>query len=445
MSSTTDIAAIDEMIRAKFDAATITRVVGQPSLASVRTLVDELAKIAAGCKTSHWGGKHGHLKVVLGKDKYRLVLAEPDLDCIIIPKPGAAATDFLATDDANAVEKKKEVHKVLWREYQMQEAINEIGVERIVEAVDAQYVEQLEKEYLGYSGISIFVMLQHLRTWYKITNAQQLAGKNRFAAPWSETPNAHVTTYARQLDRRQVECGELNVTISDGDKILQFIGEMFASKLFDRKFLDDWEDEDSKTWKETVTHFGEEYGKISRARERAAERAGSDYSSAAAFTQQSKSKPVLDTIAAVTEYANAQREYANALELRVDELQTLVDDQSILTSGTELAAAATTATTSPSAELLEMRALAKSLADANATQQRQLTTALAQLKSRDASSATKPDGGGGGDRSRARRGTPRAKHICKNCKREVWHLDAKCMELEENAHLRYEGWVSCLK
>jgi hypothetical protein len=52
----------------------------------------------------------------------------------------------------------------------MQEAINEIGVDRIVEAVDAQYVEQLEKEYLGYSGISIFVMLQHLHTWYKITN-----------------------------------------------------------------------------------------------------------------------------------------------------------------------------------------------------------------------------------------------------------------------------------
>jgi len=51
-----------------------------------------------------------------------------------------------------------------------------------------------------------------------------------------------VTTYTRQLNRRQVECGKLNVTITDDDKILQFIGEMFASKLFDRKFLDDWED-----------------------------------------------------------------------------------------------------------------------------------------------------------------------------------------------------------
>ena len=119
-----------------------------------------------------------------------------------------------------------------------------------------------------------------------------------------------------------------------------------------------------------------------------------------------------------------------------------MDDQSILTTGTELVAAATTATSSPSAKLLEMRALAKSLADTNATQQRQLTTALAQLKVRDA--ALKPDGRAGGDRTKARRGAPRAKHVCKNCNREVWHLDEKCMELEANAHLRYDGWKSCL-
>ena len=90
---------------------------------------------------------------------------------------------------------------------------------------------------------------------------------------------------------------------------------MFASELFDRKFLDDWEDTEQLNWKETVAHFAEEYGKISRARKRAAERSGGDYSSAAALTN-----PPPDTITAVTEYANSQRDYANALELRVDEL-----------------------------------------------------------------------------------------------------------------------------
>ena len=52
MLSTTETTAIDEMIRVKFDAVTITCVAGQPSLTSIRGLVDELAKIVAGCKTS---------------------------------------------------------------------------------------------------------------------------------------------------------------------------------------------------------------------------------------------------------------------------------------------------------------------------------------------------------------------------------------------------------
>ena len=37
----------------------------------------------------------------------------------------------------------------------------------------------------------------------------------------------------------------------------------------------------------------------------------------------------------------------------------------------------------------------------------------------------------------------RGKHVCKNCKRLVYHKDSKCMELPVNASSRYEGWVSC--
>ena len=214
---------------------------------------------------------------------------------------------------------------------------------------------------------------------------------------------------------------------------------MFSSELFEHKFLDDCEDADPQNWKATVAHFAEEYSKISRARERAAERSGGNYSSAAALTN-----PPPDTIAAVTEYAQAHRDYANALELRVDTLQTLVNNQSILTTGTELAAAATTPTRALSTELLEVRMLTKSLANTNATQQQQLTTTLAQLKTRDTGSAATPDGGGRGDRNIARRGDPSVKHVCKNCKRKVWYQDANCMELEENKHLRYDGWKSCL-
>ncbi len=448
MSTTADIVAITEMVRAKFVANPLDRIVGQPSISSVRLLVEQLAKIVASFKTTQWGGKHGHLKLALGIKKYKLVIKDPDLsevDFGKIQEPSLASEKFKEKDDANAVEKKKAAHKVLWREYESQEAINAVGVEMIVEAVDEQYVAQLEADYIGYTGVTIFGMLEHLRTWYKVTNAQQLAIKERFLAPWSETPDAHVSTYARQLDKRQIECSELKVPVSDGDKLLHFIGQMFSSDLFERKFLDDWEDADAVDWKATVAHFSNEFGKIGRARERAAERAGEEYSSAAALTQPAHRK------GANTQPSNAAvsaiSEYAAALELRVDELQTLVDDQSVLTTGTEIAAAATTTTTANS-DLAEMKALAATLAKANATQQQQLATALSQLKLLAGGAGSGAAGGAarGGDGNRgARRGKPREQHLCVNCERMVYHKDEKCMELEINKDLRYPGWVSCKK
>ena len=59
------------------------------------------------------------------------------------------------------------------------------ALKRSSNCIDVQYVAQFHKEYLGFSGVTIFQMLNHLRTWYKITNAQHLAIKIRFAALWS--------------------------------------------------------------------------------------------------------------------------------------------------------------------------------------------------------------------------------------------------------------------
>ena len=41
-------------------------------------------------------------------------------------------------------------------------------------------------------------------------------------------------------------------------------------------------------------------------------------------------------------------------------------------------------------------------------------------------------------------GTPRPKHKCPNCKKEVVHKADDCFEPEKNTHKRFEGWVSGL-
>ena len=61
-------------------------------------------------------------------------------------------------------------------------------------------------------------MLNHIRAWFFITNAEKIAIKATFLAPWADTPNAHITTFARQIDRRQTECDNHGVTITDDEK-----------------------------------------------------------------------------------------------------------------------------------------------------------------------------------------------------------------------------------
>ena len=196
MGSTGDLVAIEEMVTAKFADAPPDLIVGQPSLSTVRLLVKQLSPVAAGIATTQWGGRHGHLKMILGGVKYRVVLGEANVDITPLTKPNNSAT--IASDaDAGAIAKARATHKILWREFFLQQAINSVGVTTITKVVDKQYVAALKKDYVGFAGVTVYQLLAHLRTWYKITSGQKLAIKARFQAPWNKSPNAHVTPYAR--------------------------------------------------------------------------------------------------------------------------------------------------------------------------------------------------------------------------------------------------------
>ena len=84
-------------------------------------------------------------------------------------------------------------------------------------------------------------MAEQLQTWYVITTKENLAIKMHFLEPWRDTPNYHITTFDRQLHRRQVECENHGVTVTKEEKVDHFVAQMYACDLFEAKFLDDWE------------------------------------------------------------------------------------------------------------------------------------------------------------------------------------------------------------
>ena len=142
-----------------------------------------------------------------------------------------------------------------WKDYTFQEVVDAVSVKAIASAVDAQYVEDLEEDYVGYKNQTIKTIINHLYTCYVITTKEMIVIKEHFLDPWRDTPNAYVTTFACKLDRRQVECEDHGVTVTKADKTDHFVSQMYACELFEANVLDDWKESNDKSWGATQPHL----------------------------------------------------------------------------------------------------------------------------------------------------------------------------------------------
>ena len=71
----------------------------------------------------------------------------------------------------------------------------------------------------------------------------------------------HVAIFVRQLDRRQVECEDHGVTVTNDNKVDHFVAQMYAGGLLENKFLSDWEETADKSWGATHPHFTQYFNK----------------------------------------------------------------------------------------------------------------------------------------------------------------------------------------
>ena len=76
-----------------------------------------------------------------------------------------------------------------------------VAVKYIIAAIDTQYVKEIKEDYIGSKNQTIKTLVTQLSTWYVITTKEKLSIKAEFLAPWSGTPEVHVTNFVCQLDR----------------------------------------------------------------------------------------------------------------------------------------------------------------------------------------------------------------------------------------------------
>ena len=140
-----------------------------------------------------------------------------------------------------------------------------------------------------------------------------MATKAAFVAPWSDSPDRHLSVYARDLTRRQNNATKYNVRITNNNKVMQLVACIYEADILEDLVMDKWEESGDRNWTNTVKHFVKEYGVVTRAAERAAQRAG--FESATAFRKNDrprlplKNAPLTAAPGPSTEDYNAITEY----------------------------------------------------------------------------------------------------------------------------------------
>ena len=125
--STTGAAAIDAMVKARFDTTNFTRIVGAPEHGPIDILEDEIAKVAATFKTTWYGRRTGYLALIVNQEEMRRVTKDGTLDCTRALKPPLLSPRLSNTTTATDGNTFAAEHQQVWFEYYLEQAVDLYG------------------------------------------------------------------------------------------------------------------------------------------------------------------------------------------------------------------------------------------------------------------------------------------------------------------------------
>ncbi len=232
-------------------------IVRQPTTETMNKMVEQMAQMVTPVKTTAWEGCHGSLALVLDDTDYSSITKVHITSTKPVTQPDAINKGITATSTPLEILTLQEETKKLQKELDLQEVVTNIGVQRIINSVKEQYIEELNKEYFGYANNTIKNVLHHLQNnWCKVITRECTDATKAFYQAW--VPNmTHIITFGWQLNKQQKKCKTINVIISDKANTLNFVEQMYKSDYFTKeqrtkyKILSDA----NKVWDKTLAHF----------------------------------------------------------------------------------------------------------------------------------------------------------------------------------------------
>ncbi len=204
-------------------AMPLNTIVGQPTTKSMDRMTEQMVQMVTPIKTTAWGRLHGSLALVFDNVDYATVTCQAvkSTDCLVQPPVvNSAIKDNTSQRKLLCLQAET---KDLQKAFELQEAITNIGAQRIINSIEEQYVKELNEDYFGCANQAIKSLLAHLCTnWCKVMTKECTDATKAFYHAWVPS-STHVITFGCQLTKLQKKCRTINLIISDKAKMLHFV------------------------------------------------------------------------------------------------------------------------------------------------------------------------------------------------------------------------------
>jgi hypothetical protein len=178
-------------------------IVGQPTTETMNKMVEQMIQMVAPVKFTAWAGRHGSLALVLDDTDYSSITKVRITSTKLVIQPEAINKSITATSTPLEIFTFQEKTKKLQKEFDLQEAVTNIGIQRIMDSVEEQYIKELNEEYFRYANSTIKNVLHHLRTnWCKVMTRERTDVTEAFYQAWVLNMT-HIITFGWQLNKQQ--------------------------------------------------------------------------------------------------------------------------------------------------------------------------------------------------------------------------------------------------
>ena len=258
--------------------AQLTRHFGRPTRKAVKLTRKELGIHYAAAKTTHedflMGDRFGLAPAVITSKQfitaYNQVCAvgdelDPDWEFIIPTQP--KTTDPTIDHNTSDTDRRRMVAE--WKEHVEQwnrfDAYEQVFKSTVEAAYDSQYFDTLKDDLLGYTHVCVSEMLDHLLTQARaMTDVEKQEKFTAALKPWNQ--DQAIATFFHNLDRTQEELDEDDIDLTERQKIVHAVKQMYDSHCFDARDMRDWErkPDADKTWVHLQTYFNELYEDVKK-------------------------------------------------------------------------------------------------------------------------------------------------------------------------------------